>query len=316
MAHDDHSLTKEADMTGQTMKTKKTGQPFVFGATNKLCVWSRAGVVKPVACMNAFDCLGCAFDQKVQANFEKRQPAATMVDSRSTRMRMLINQRKCRHMLSGRVQYKLCGHGYDCLRCPYDQMLEESASSSQLNTPVCDSASGFNVARDYYYHHGHTWARVEYGGHVRVGLDDFASRMLGPLDDIELPKLGQNVEQNRPQAELSRGANKAQALSPVDGKVLAINPRVSRRAADAHERPYDDGWFMVVQPTSLRKNLKNLLFGNESTAWMDDEASRLSGLLSESSNYQLAATGGEAVSDIYGSVPNVDWNRLVDEFLI
>ena len=146
---------------------------------------------------------------------------------------MLINQRKCRHMLSGRVQYKLCAHGYDCMRCPYDQMLEDSVAGTRLSPPVCDSASGFNVARDYYYHHGHTWARVEYGGRVRVGLDDFAARMLGPLDDIELPRLGQDVEQNRPQAGLRRGAHKAHALSPVDGKVLAVNPRLSRSAAEA-----------------------------------------------------------------------------------
>jgi glycine cleavage system H lipoate-binding protein len=307
-------------MTRQTAKTKKTGQPLVFGAANTLCVWSRAGVVKPIACINVFDCLGCAFDQKVQANFAERNRAVdpAFTDPRPVRMRLLMNQRKCRHMLSGRVEYKLCGHGYDCHRCPYDQMLEDAALSSQLHAPLCDSASGFNVARDYYYHHGHTWARVEYGGHVRVGMDDFAGRLLGPLDQITLPKLGESVEQNRPQAEMARGLNKARTLSPVDGKVVAINPKVGACAAEAHKSPYADGWFMIIQPTHLRDNLKNLLFGTESKAWMDDEAARLTGMLSESQadGYQLAATGGEAISDIFGTLPNADWGRLVDAFLI
>lgn len=307
-------------MTRQTVTTKKKGQPHVYGAANKLCVWSRAGVVKPIACMNAFDCLGCTFDQKVQANFEARgrSPQAAsdpvFVDNRPVRMRMLMNQRKCRHMLSGRVDYKLCGHGYDCGRCPYDQMLED-ASVTQLTPPVCANASGFDVARDYYYHHGHTWARVEYGGQVRVGLDDFASRLLGPLDRIELPRLGESVEQNRPQAKLSRGTNRAHALSPVDGKVVAVNPKVAARASDAHQDPYADGWFMIVLPAHLRNDLKNLLFGDEILAWTDDEASRLTGLISETADYNLAATGGEAVRDIYGTVPNADWNLLVNEFL-
>lgn len=308
-------------MTRQTKDTQKKAQPHVFGATHNQCVWSRAGVVKPIACMNAFDCLGCAFDQKVRSNFEKRgrlstsAPDTSFVDPRPVRLRMLMNQRKCRHMLSGRVDYKLCGHGYDCERCPYDQMLEDT-SVTRLSPPVCGNASGFNVARDYYYHHGHTWARVEYGGQVRVGLDDFASRLLGPLDRIELPKLGNRIEQNHPYAKLSRGSNQAHPLSPVDGNVVAVNPKVTARASDAHQAPYANGWYMIIQPTHLRRNLKNLLFGTESLAWTDDEAARLTGMLSEAGDYRMAATGGEAVRDICGSVPNADWDKLVNAFLV
>jgi hypothetical protein len=73
---------------------------------------------------------------------------------------------------------------------------------------------------------------------------------------------------------------------------------------------------MVIQPTNLRKNLKNLLYGDESLAWMDDEATRLATLLSEASGYRLAATGGEIVRDIFGTVPHADWNRLVSSFLV
>jgi hypothetical protein len=69
-------------------------------------------------------------------------------------------------------------------------------------------------------------------------------------------------------------------------------------------------------PTNLRRNLKNLLFGTESLAWMDDESQRLTSLLSDTAGHRLAATGGEAISDIYGSVPNADWDRLVSEFLV
>jgi glycine cleavage system H lipoate-binding protein len=299
-------------------ETRNMARPNVFGLANDQCVWSRAGVVKPVKCMNAFDCLGCAFDQKVQADFEAReqQNRGAAFDPRNVRLRMLMNQRKCRHMLSGRVTYKLCGHGYNCVKCPYDQMIEDTAFVPSLNAPACDNAAGFDVARDYYYHHGHTWARVEYGGRVRIGVDDFTMRMLGPQDTIELPGLGETIGQNRPQAELRRGSHSAEPLSPVDGKVLAVNPKVAGKAETVNAAPYGDGWLMVIQPTNLRKNLKNLLYGTESLAWMDDEATRLTTMLSEESGYQLAATGGEIIRDIYGTVPNMDWNRLVREFLI
>jgi glycine cleavage system H lipoate-binding protein len=193
-------------------------------------------------------------------------------------------------------------------------MLEDT-SIMQLSPPVCRNASGFEVARDYYYHHGHTWARVEYGGRVRVGLDDFASRLLGPLDDIGLPGLGDLFQQSRPQVRLSRGPHQATALSPVDGKVVAVNPKIGRHPAGAHQAPYVDGWFMIIQPTRLRENLKNLFFGAESLAWIDDEASRLTGLIRESADFRLAATGGRVVRDIFGTVPHAEWNRLVEAFL-
>jgi len=48
---------------------------------------------------------------------------------------------------------------------------------------------------------------------------------------------------------------------------------------------------------------------------MDDEATRLNTLLSEETGYQMVATGGEAIKDIYGMVPLIGWDRLVEEFL-
>lgn len=76
---------------------------------------------------------------------------------------------------------------------------------------------------------------------------------------------------------------------------------------------------MVVQPASLRNNLKNLFFGSESLAWVDDEYFRLQKLMGETYGeeiqYRMAATGGEALTDIYGEVPEIGWDRLVSEFL-
>jgi glycine cleavage system H lipoate-binding protein len=295
--------------------TRKMGRPYVFSMANDMCVWSRAGVIKPMKCFNAFDCLGCSLDKRVQTDFEKKQDGATAKDPRPTRLRLLMKQGKCRHMLSGRVSYSLCSYGYNCVKCPYDQMIEDTSYLPNLKEAQCDKVSGFDVARDYYYHYGHTWARVEYGGRVRVGIDDFASRLFGKQDEIELPRLGTTVGQNRPQAVIRRSGNEAETLSPVDGKVVAVNHRIARDAGTVNDTPYDRGWLMVIQPSKLRKNLRNLFFGDESVAWIDDEASRLTNLLRDDTEYKMAATGGEAIRDIYASFPEIGWDLLVDKFL-
>ena len=151
---------------------KKKTNLSIFGIANEQCVWSRAGLAKPMQCINAFDCLGCRFDQKIQAKFEAQRKIGQKSgpDNRPMRLKMLLNQQKCRHMLSGRVDYKMCSHGYNCLKCPYDQMIEDTGYLPNIKEPHYTIVSGFNVAQDHYYHFGHTWARVEYGGRVWMTL--------------------------------------------------------------------------------------------------------------------------------------------------
>ena len=128
--------------------SKKTSRPQVFGIANEQCVWSRAGVSKPMKCINAFDCLGCSFDRKIQEKFEARKISGgtAAVDSRPVRMKILLGQQKCRHMLSGRVDYKLCAHGYNCVKCPYDQMLEDTSYTPGLKPPVSSKTVLFHKA--------------------------------------------------------------------------------------------------------------------------------------------------------------------------
>jgi glycine cleavage system H lipoate-binding protein len=299
----------------ETKDRKRTLQPVVFSMGNDQCVWGQAGVIKPTKCVNAFDCLGCSLDNRILSSFNDQRKESGQPDHRPPRMLLMMHKGKCRHMLSGRISYGLCSYGYDCVRCPFDQMIEDTSYLPNLKRPKIDRTSGFDVARDHYYHHGHAWARVEYGGRVRVGVDDFALRLLGPQDDIKLPGLGATVGQNRPAAVLNRSGKEAATLSPIDGKVVAVNQKVMRKATTANDAPYADGWLMVIQPSSLRNNLKNLFFDAESLGWIDDEAVRLGTILGADPRYPLVPTGGEALKDIYGTIPEIGWDRLVNEFL-
>jgi hypothetical protein len=127
--------------------------------------------------------------------------------------------------------------------------------------------------------------------------------------------LGKRVSQNDPHAVLRRGNKAAEARSPVDGTVVAVNPKLQHHAEIANADPYNDGWLMLIQPEKLRKNLKNLFFGTESLAWIDDEANQLSRMVSETTGFAMAAAGGEVVKDIYGSLPGLKWEELVNRFL-
>src|SRR5215475_11450589 len=56
---------------------------------------------------------------------------------------------------------------------------------------------GFQVPENLRYHPGHTWALSESPSLVRVGMDQFASKLTGRVDSITLPQRGQWIRQGQ-----------------------------------------------------------------------------------------------------------------------
>jgi hypothetical protein len=97
------------------------GMEVLFGIENQ-CVWMKAGMVHDKICKNAFDCTSCSFDKAISG--KSAQKPAGPVSWREV-MRQPHLHKECRHMLTGRVLFKLCSHNYECNNCAYDQQLYE-----------------------------------------------------------------------------------------------------------------------------------------------------------------------------------------------
>jgi glycine cleavage system H lipoate-binding protein len=290
-----------------------------FNILEDRCIWMKAGVVNYRICDNAFDCNACTFNKAIcQAmNIEPT------VDSRSVAPKWvtyLIERydganRPCRHALTGRIDApKICSNNYECYHCAFDQMLDESDLAAELETPACREVAGYKVADDYYYHMGHSWARFEHGGRVRVGLDDFAACVFGHLSQIDLPPLGAGVKQDWVGWSFKRGDHQAGVLSPVTGTVLAVNHPAREHPQLVNGDPYGSGWLFIVEPDLPKRNLKQLFFGREAIQWIDRENRQLLGLMGPPYE-SLAATGGSVVRDIYGTIGSLDWDALASRFL-
>jgi glycine cleavage system H lipoate-binding protein len=289
-----------------------------FNILESECIWMKAGVINFRLCDQAYDCIHCAFDKAMTQALGKTKTQSLKVKQESWRAQMRrrhADQRECRHMLSGRVQYKLCPNDYRCHVCEFDQSLDDVELTQHLPLPSIHRVLGYQVADDCYYHRGHGWARVEYAGRVRIGLDDFAGRLVGPVDEYQLPSLGHKVKQANVCFSLAREGNTADLLSPLSGTVVAVNHEVLHRPLLPNRRPYSDGWLLVVEPERLKTNLKNLFFGKETDGWMENEVGRLHNLVM-AEHGAMAATGGEPVDDVYGNAKEIGWKRLVSEFLL
>jgi hypothetical protein len=113
--------------------------------------------------------------------------------------------------------------------------------------------------------------------------------------------------------KLVRGEQSARVLSPVNGVVTDINPAIRERGGLANQAPYSDGWVMRIHAADLRKDLDTLMIGDETTQFIGTAVDRLYQVIEETS--PLATDGGQLGNDIYGSLPDLDWDRLVTDFL-
>ena len=202
-----------------------------------------------------------------------------------------------------------------CHQCSFDELLEEQFDFFLApEKPRVHEVFGIQVPVSNFLHRGHTWVALENAGRVRLGLDDFSQKVLGPATTINLPKIGQQIKANEPFLALGRQKNTAEVLAPLDGIIEAVNPKIGEKPQAARDDPYGEGWLVIVTPSNLKGDLEKMLFGQCNIAWTESEINKLLGMLQTASEVTLPS-GGALMDDVYGNYPQLGWKRLVHEFL-
>jgi glycine cleavage system H lipoate-binding protein len=223
--------------------------------------------------------------------------------------------RVCRHSLTNRIQKRACAYDYQCAKCDFDQFFEDVWTTKTKTMPQdVQLVKGFEVPMDCYFHNGHAWARVESGGYIRIGLDDFALKVLGKADRLELPPMGKELDQDKVGWGMKRRDNLADVRSPIGGVIVEVNAAVREKPDLANREPYGDGWLFMVRTPNIKSTVKNLMSESSSLDWINDEVHRLEGMIEEVAG-PLAADGGYLQEDLYGNLPEIGWNNLTKTFL-
>jgi glycine cleavage system H lipoate-binding protein len=286
----------------------------------------QAGVVRRKYCAIDYHCEACRFDRAMRRtareNSQLRQQggipggkSGRIVYWKDRLRELPAWKQPCLHHMKGRIEFRACTHDYQCGNCEFDQYFSDQYTVHAVVRPVdVLDVKGFKLPHGYYLHRGHTWVKIEEGSTVRVGLDDFALRLLGPLDRVEAPLMGKQVEQDRDDILLSRSSNTARVQAPVSGVVTDINPELREKGNLANDDPYTSGWVMRLHSDNLRRDLKNLMIGEQASEYLDGEIERLYEVIEEEVG-SLAADGGYLGDDIYGNLPQTSWNKLTRLFL-
>ncbi len=195
--------------------------------------------------------------------------------------------------------------------------LQVSAAQSDAAVPRLQPAlvAGFAVPENLRYHPGHTWALSESPSLVRVGMDDFAAKLTGKLENITLPQRGQWIRQGQKLCTLYRDGAAADMVSPIEGTVSDINRAIVEDPKLALRDPYGEGWLVTINAPDAKTSFKNLLGGSLARWWTEDSATRLQRRMPLALG-ALAQDGGVAINDVSAQIPDQDWLPLAKEFFL
>lgn len=117
----------------------------------------------------------------------------------------------------------------------------------------------YEVREGLYYTPDHTWAEILPDGTVRVGITDYAQKMLKTVRRIRLESVGAEVEQFEPFGIIESTKATSDLISPVSGVIKKVNENALRQPSIVNIDPYGRGWLVIIEPSNLDEELTELL---------------------------------------------------------
>ncbi|MDO8548975.1 MAG: response regulator [Ignavibacteria bacterium] len=174
----------------------------------------------------------------------------------------------------------------------------------------------FAIPGGVFISQGHCWVSMEQDGNARVGIDDFAKKLIGKIDSIEFPNLGMVVKSGQPLFTIKQGNKTITFNSPVSGKVIKINKPLQYDVELLNVTPYDSNWVCIIDAEDLDTELKNLKIGKTAVSFYQDDIEHFIDLRKKS--LKPIKEGEYESGEIYfGELEALDepnWNKVSSEF--
>lgn len=215
------------------------------------------------------------------------------------------SRRRCRHELAGHCGERTCDNAFHCATCAWHRAFANTRAELRgAAEPDGDlSVCGLRIPGGWGFDRGHTRVEPAGDGTVRIGLDDFARRLLGRCDATGLPPAGSAVRAGEPAWEMRRGARSVRVLAPLDGTVVESGSA-------------GGDWTLRVRPRQPIESQVHLLRGEEARAWLQSEVEALQQRLAGAAARTAMADGGELVQDVPAAHAAAEWDSIWGDFLL
>ena len=103
------------------------------------------------------------------------------------------------------------------------------------------------IPQELKYASSHEWVRSEGNGVYTVGITEHAQDLLGDMVFVELPDVGDSVEQGDDVAVAESVKAASDIYAPISGEVVAINDALNDSPELVNSSPYGEGWMFKIK---------------------------------------------------------------------
>lgn len=178
---------------------------------------------------------------------------------------------------------------------------------------ISPRSNGLQFPKDLYYHNGHGWAKLKEKGEVIVGLDDLTQKVMGNIEEIEVPPLGRKLNQGEVAWKIRHGKRQLKQLAPLGGIVVEVNERLKKDPTLVNRSPYEEGWILKIKPEALGEEILGLMDSFQIKIYFDEMKAKLR---SSFNNEALGTVYGDGEEVITGASDKLDekwWKILVKQ---
>lgn len=111
---------------------------------------------------------------------------------------------------------------------------------------------------DFYFNENDCWAFVS-GKYARIGVTDFVQQSLSDIMFFTPPTVGAEVEQFGELGTIESGKAVFEVVSPVSGKIIAINEELNSAPELINQNPYEKGWIADIELSDFESDKELLL---------------------------------------------------------
>lgn len=196
------------------------------------------------------------------------------------------------------------------------KMLKPKVQITQFKETGGAKTPEFQIPGGVFISDGHCWANVGEDGTAKVGLDDFAKKIIGKIDSVELPNLGMTVKKGQSLFTIEQGMRNISFKSPVSGKVKEINKFINQEIDSLNITSYDQNWICEIDADELDSELPKLKIGKSAVSFFQEDIERLKEMkrkLKTGKETDLAPDG-IIYSGEMEKLDDISWRRFSETF--
>lgn len=197
-----------------------------------------------------------------------------------------------------------------------NKTLKPKVQITHLKEVAAATTPEFQIPGGVFISEGHCWANVTEDGNAKVGIDDFAKKIVGKIDSIGLPNLGMVVKKGQSLFTVNQGQRSISFKAPLSGKVKEVNKFINSERDSLSYTPYNINWVCEIDADELDSELPSLKIGKAAVSFFQDDIERLQALKKKikTSKETEHEPDGVIFSGEMEKLDDINWKRFAEEF--